>query len=395
MNTTIYAPTRIIRGQLRDIAYQDLPGHHALVITDRDQEPDFQMFLYYLAAAHCTAMVYPGLPVIPTDDDVNGAVKVGRRGHCDLVIAFGSRNCIYAAKAAAMCLCNNVQSIFDLCPAGGVYGMQARRALPIVTIPTCITPTAINQISIIKNKGNEMRIMGDDLMFPTTALISNELVKDEDLFYHSFDNLVRAIECYITNEHENRIVDMYSIGALQTIHHAMQDAYFARTEAQHQKAVTDLIYGGIIQTGLANASSHATVLRITAQVMTCFYPNISEGEALVLITPSFMKRMKVLRPQLVKELEDYLDHVSCEDIIYRYGDRCGASTLTMQEKGVSRASLTQITRMAAKNYARKLDKYTIDENMIQTILEDAWKAGELKLAGKKRDAEGICSSAAV
>lgn len=386
-----YIPTRVIfgAGRLQELAQIELPGKRALVCVGENglmEKLGIQQRVLELLEQNGTeAVLFDGVQPNPTKDGVDAATALAKREGCDFVIGIGGGSSIDAAKAVAVMLANE-GDLWDYAYTGTGGRKEIRVAMPVVAIATTAgTGTETDPYCVItKTDTNEKLDFAVDSMFPKISIIDPELMLTlpRDLtLYQGFDALFHLSECYITNNHENRLVDVYSEEGIKAV---MQWLPIAAEDGNNLEARERMSYAANILGGYTQSLTNCTSHHITGQTIGGLFPNIAHGATLILIAKEYYERVHTYFPDLLDEIGEFMG-VARDPEKPGYGfvealsnllARTGMDELAMSGFGIQREDCAEIANMTVNNTGiADMDRYpemlTVED--IQGILERSYK----------------------
>ncbi|MGI6118593.1 MAG: iron-containing alcohol dehydrogenase [Bilifractor sp.] len=382
-----YLPTRIVfgYGRLNDLKDIRLPGRKALVCTTEDhlmKTLGIQDRVEKLLRENGTDyVIFDRVRVNPTVGNVNEAVKTAKENGCDFMIGLGGGASIDTAKATAAMMVMDGE-LWDYGYTGTGGRKEITDALPIVTISTtCGTGTETDQYCVISNEETEEKLdFTSEAIFPTISFIDPELMMTlprSQSIYQGFDALFHCAECYVTNKHQNRMLDMFASDGVRTV-----GKYLNRViddpkdkEARSQMAYAADILGGYCM-ALYSCSSH----HILAQTLGGMYHKFPHGATLLTVAEEYYKKACALAPEEFDELGAFLGEEKDPEKpgysyvrgLVRMMEQAGARHMPMSGFGVKKEDFKKIVDMTVHQVGISCDPYTLTDEDFMEILEKSY-----------------------
>ena len=386
-----YTPTRVIFGfgKLNELETIDLPGKKALICVTGDglmEKLRIQARVTgLLDKRNVPYEIYDKVQPNPTRKGVMEARDLARSTGCDFFIGLGGGSSIDTAKAAAVMLVNE-GDLWDYGYAGSGGRKVAKKAAPVMTISTtCGTGTETDPYCVVTNEEtNEKLDFAVDVLFPVVSIIDPELMMSLPhalTLYQGFDALFHLAECYITNNHENRLVDIYSEDGIRKV-----GEYLPRVgrDGSDKEARINMSYAANILGGYTMSLINTTSHHIAAQTMGGLFPHIAHGATLIMMSEEYYKRVYKYFPEVFDEMGEFLG-VKRDPNNPGYGfvqglinllDETGMRDLAMSSFGVKEEDLHKIADMTVNNTGiDDMDRYpeslTVED--IEGILKRSYK----------------------
>lgn len=382
-----YLPTRIVFGcgRLNDLKDMKLPGKKALICTTEDhlmQKLGIQDRVEKLLQENGTEyVIFDRVRVNPTVGNVNEAVKTAKENGCDFMIGLGGGASVDTAKATAAMMVSEGE-LWDYGYTGTGGRKEITKALPIVTISTtCGTGTETDQYCVISNEETEEKLdFTSEAFFPTISIIDPELMMTlprSQTIFQGFDALFHCAECYVTNQHQNRMLDMFASEGVRTVGKYLNTVIDdpKDKEARSQLAFAADILGGYCM-ALVSTSSH----HILAQTLGGMYHKFPHGATLLTVAEAYYEKACTLAPQEFDELGTFLGEekdpskpgYSFVKGLVRMMDRAGARHMSMAEYGVKKEDFRKIVDMTVHQVGISCDPYTMTDDDFMQILEKSY-----------------------
>ncbi|MCH3949577.1 MAG: iron-containing alcohol dehydrogenase [Acidaminococcus sp.] len=383
-----YIPTRIVfgAGRLKELATAKLPGKKALICVTEDglmKKLGIQDKVEeYLKENHVDYVVYDKITPNPTRKGVMEATTLAKKENCDFTLGLGGGSSVDTAKAAAIMLKND-GDIWDYANTGSGGRKEVKGAAPIVTVSTtCGTGTETDPYAVITNENTGEKLdFAMDAIFPTISFIDPELMltlPHKLTLYQGFDALFHVSECYISNEHSNRLLDVYSTEAVKTINKWLPEVAKDgnNLEARSWMAYAADILGGYTQS-IINTTSH----HIIAQTIGGLFPKVAHGLSLIFIAEAYYNKVKKLRPELLDELGEMMGvkkDPTCPGngfvtALTRLMDETGVRRLAMSEYGITPDDFQKIADITVDSTKIDWEHYTITKEDIVDILKESYR----------------------
>ena len=221
-----------------------------------------------------------------------------------------------------------------------------------------------------------------DQIFPALSFIDPELMcslPHKLTLYQGFDALFHLAECYITNEHQNHLVDLYAEDGIKMVAHNLP---LVAKDGNNLEARTCLCYAADILAGYTQALCSTTSHHIIAQTIGGQFPAVVHGESLLMIAESYYKKVKQFRPALLDELGEFCG-------VLRDGSDPGQGFVTalkqlmditgvrelysMSAEGITEADFQIIADVTVDNTGIDFEKYEITKADIIQILKESYR----------------------
>lgn len=386
-----YTPTRVVfgAGRLEELATMELPGKKAMIFVTADglmEKLGIQKrVLDLLKKNNVEAVVYDKVTPNPMRKYVMEAKEIAKKEGCDFFIGLGGGSSIDTAKATSVMLLNE-GDLWDYAYAGTGGRKEIKVAAPVMTITTtCGTGTETDPYCVITNEEtNEKLDFAVEAIFPRVSIIDPELMTSLPrtlTLYQGFDCLFHLAECYITNKHENRLVDIYAEDGIKAVAKWLpvvaEDG--ANLEGRVHMSYAANILAGYTQS-LINCTSH----HIIGQTMGGLFPNVAHGASLILVAEEYYKYVRKYCEQIFDELGEMMG-VSADANDPGQGfitglvnllDKTGMRDLAMSSFGIAKEDCAKIADMTVNNTGiDDMDRYpeSLTVADVQDILEKSYK----------------------
>ncbi|MTI15962.1 iron-containing alcohol dehydrogenase [Rhodobacteraceae bacterium RKSG542] len=383
-----YIPTRIVFGlnRLNELAELKLPGKKALICVTSDdlmKKLGFQdRVIELLAKNGVEAVVFNGVIPNPTRAGVMAASALAKESGCDFVIGLGGGSSIDTAKATAIMMLNE-GDLWDYAYTGTGGRKEVTCAAPIITITTTAgTGTEADPYCVITNEDTEEKLdFACDALFPTVSIIDPDLMKSlprELTIYQGFDALFHALECYITNRNENRLIDIYAEDAIRTV---AQWLPVVVEDGSNLEARVKISYAANILCGYTQSLCTVTSHHIIAQTIGGIAPSFAHGATLIVVAEEYYKDIKRFVPELLEDIGVFMGAAPIEgdkgqnfiNALTDMMDATGVRTLAMSDHKISKEDCQKITDITYDVVGIDLDKYTLTKDDIHAIVEKSYR----------------------
>lgn len=384
-----YTPTRVVfgAGRLKELADMKLPGKKAMIFVTADglmsQLGIQQNVVKLLKENGVDSVVYDKITPNPMRKYVMEAKTIARQEGCDFFIGLGGGSSIDTAKATAAMLVNG-GDLWDYAYSGSGGRKEITKAAPVMTITTtCGTGTETDPYFVITNeKTNEKLDFTVEAAFPAISLIDPELMLSLPhalTLYQGFDALFHLSECYITNNHENRLVDIYSEDGIRTVAKWLP---VVSEDGNNLEARVNMSYAANILAGYTQSLINCTSHHITAQTLGGLFPNVAHGASLIMMAEEYYKRVYGYFPDLFDEMGGFMggDFAkpgrSFVDGLIHLLDVTGMRHLAMSDFGIQKEDCAKIADMTVNNTGiADMDRYSEPLTVadIQGILERSYR----------------------
>lgn len=381
-----YTPTRIYFGVgvLDELAEIELPGKKALIcagplmkklgILDKTGE--------LLSKSGIEAVVYDKITPNPLRSSVMEAAELGRKNSCDFVIGLGGGSNIDAAKAVAIVLANP-GDLWDYASVGSGGKKEVKTALPVVAVSTTAgTGTETDPYSVITNEVTREKLdFAVDAIFPQISVIDPELtltLPRDQTIYQGFDALFHAAECFITNQNENRMVDLYAKESIKTVKRWLPAV---AKDGNNLEARCNMSYAANILSGYTQALTSCTSHHIIAQTMGGLFQEFPHGAALLAVAEEYYTRLCGLCPEMLDQLGAFMgvQHDTTRPgqafvtALIGLMEEVGVRGLPMSRYGAKLKDMGRIAEITVDVVGIDFERYTLTKQDVQEILEKSYK----------------------
>lgn len=383
-----YLPTRVVfgYGRLNELREMKMPGKKALVCVTADglmEKLGLQQRVFSLLEENGTeAVLFDKVVVNPGKKVVEAAASMIRETGCDFVIGLGGGASVDTAKAAAA-MALNEGDLWDYAYTGTGGRRELEKALPIVTISTtCGTGTECDQYCVITNEETEEKLdFTSEAIFPTLSIIDPELMMTLPrslTIFQGFDALFHNAECYVTNGHRNRMLDLYTKEGVREV---AENLVQVVNDPKDAEARTHLAYAADILGGYAMALDSVTSHHILGQTLGGMYTTFPHGATLIVLAEAYYSKVCGLLPEEFDELGEMMGQVRNPDkpgyafveALIRLLDETGARELKMSDYGVKKEDFGKIVDMTVHQVGVDLDRYQLSDEDFLEILENSYR----------------------
>lgn len=383
-----YTPTRVLLGVgvLEKLSEIPLPGKKALICITEDGLMErlgiLDRVLELLKKNGTEAVVFDRITPNPTKAGVESAASLAKEEHCDFLIGLGGGSSVDTAKAAAILL-ENEGDLWDYAYTGSGKKKPIEKAAPVVAISTTAgTGTETDPYCVItKTDTNEKLDFAADAIFPRIAVIDPELMVTLPrtlTLYQGFDALFHAAECYVTNQHKNRIVDVYATESIKTVSKWLP---IVAEDGTNIEGRLNMAYAANILSGYTQALINTTSHHIIAQTMGGFFPRIPHGASLIVIAEEYYKKVKEYFPEIFDELGEMMGVKRNPDEpggafvegLVQLMEKTGMRHLPMSSFGIGPDAMEKIAYQTVNvTGIADVDLYTLSEEAVAEILKKSY-----------------------
>ena len=381
-----YTPTRVLfgAGKFNELETAALPGKKPLVCAGQTVKRlgILDRALEMLRRRGLEPVVYDAFTPNPLRRDVMAASRVGREAGCDFVIGLGGGSSIDAAKATAIVMANP-GDLWEYASVGSGGRKEVRTALPVVAVSTTAgTGTETDPYSVVTNEDTREKLdFAVDAIFPALSIIDPEFTLSlprELTVYQGFDALFHAAECYITNENENRMLNLYASESIRTVARWLPVAAEA---GGNLEARSNMMFAADILSGYCQALVSCTSHHIIGQTMGGLFQEFPHGATLIAVAEAFYTKLCELRPALLDELAAIMGQVpdparpgfAFVQALTGLMDRTGVRNLPMSRYGARREDLSRIADITVDVVGIGFEKYTLTKQDVLIILEKSFR----------------------
>lgn len=196
--------------------------------------------------------------------------------------------------------------------------------------------------------------------------------------YQGFDALFHAAECYITNQHRNRLVDVYARESIEAVSRWLP---VVAKDGKNMEGRLNMAYAANICSGYTQSLINTTSHHIIAQTMGGFFPQIPHGASLIVIAEEYYKKIKEYFPEILDELGEMMGvQKKAEEPgagfvkgLVSLMEETGIRHLPMSSFGIGRSDMERIAYQAVHvTGISDVDLYTLTEKDVLDILEKSY-----------------------
>lgn len=280
-------------------------------------------------------------------------------------------------------MAKNEGDLWDYGYTGTGKRKELKDALPIVTISTtCGTGTESDQYFVITNEETEEKLdFTSEAIFPRLSIIDPELMMTLPhslSIFQGFDALFHCAECYVTNGHQNRMLDVYASDGVRMVGKNLATVVNDPTD---KEARSNLAYAADILGGYCMALVSVTSHHIIAQTLGGMYHTFPHGATLIVLAEAYYSKVCSLLPDEFDELGEMLGEVRDPEKpgyafvkgLIRLLDETGARYLKMSDYGVKKEDFQKIVDMTVDQVGVDLDRYTLTKQDYIDMLEQSFR----------------------
>lgn len=257
-------------------------------------------------------------------------------------------------------------------------------AAPVVTISTTSgTGTETDPYCVItREETGEKLDFALDEIFPVLSIIDPELMctlPRSLTLCQGFDALFHAAECFITNNHQNRLVDIYAEDA---IHHVAENLPLVLRDGNNLEARTNMAYAADILCGYTQSLICTTSHHIIAQAIGGVFPQVPHGVTLILIAQEYYKKVAHFFPDLFDELGEMMGTprdaanpgMGFVNALGQLMKATGADSLTMEQFDITQEGLPTVAKNAVEVVGLDCDRYPtpLTTQDVLELLKKSW-----------------------
>ena len=388
MKVDAYIPTRVVfgPGRLDELATMKLPGKKALVCVMSDglmEKLGIQSrVLDLLRQNGVDTVVYDQIVVNPLMSNVMEAAALAKREGCDFVIGLGGGGTVDTAKATAIMM-ENPGSLWDYANTGTGGRKVVTKAAPVMTISTTSgTGTETDPYCVITNDDTQEKLdFAMEPIFPVVSIIDPELMRTlpkSQTLYQGFDALFHLAECYISNENENRLLDVFSREGVEVVSKWLP---VAASDGDNMEARSWMAYAADILGGYTQAIVNTTSHHIIAQTIGGMFQGVAHGLSLLFIAEAYYKKVKTLRPKLLDDLGEFMGvkpdpndpgqgYITALTALM---DKTGVRNLPMSEHHITPDDFQRIVDLTVDNTGIDWEKFQLTKDDILDILKESYR----------------------
>ncbi len=382
-----YSPVRVIFGvgRLKELATVKLPGKHALVCVTADnimEELGVQgKVLDLLKENGVKATVFNKCEPNPTRKIVMEARECAKENGCDFFIGLGGGSSIDTAKGAAI-MSRMPGDLWDYATSESGGKKEVTDAAPVVTISTTAgTGTECDYFCVITNEETGEKLdFGLEAIFPVVSIIDPELMVSLPKSLTAFqgiDALFHAVENYICNNGENKLVELYAEEAIRLLTKWLPVAV---NDGKNLEARTNVAYAACVLEGYNQALTFVTSHHILGQCLAGVFPKLPHGASLSTIAEAYYKRIKEYIPEDFDKIGEFMgEEIIASDPGQSYingltklMDACGIRKVPLSQWGVEKSGFAEAVDKAVDVVGIDMDRYKLTKADLMKILEDSY-----------------------
>lgn len=386
MTINNYNPVKVVfgRGCLDSADTFEMPGLHALVVTSSGSSHiktgALDKVKKILSANSISYTMYSAITPNPTKNQVMKGVEIAEKEGCDFIVAVGGGSTIDAGKAIALMM-KNEGDLWDYAYTGSGGRKTPCGAAPVIAVTTTSgTGTETDPYSVITNEETSEKFdFTDFALFPAVSFIDPEIMvslPENQTIWQGFDALFHVSECYITNECEDALINLYTQRGVETINEWLPETVINGKNLQAREHVA---FASDILAGYSMSICGTTSHHIIAQTIGGLFPNVPHGLSLIFIAEEYYKKVGTLRPALIDKLGEFMgvqnqhDGTGFVKGLVSLMDKTGCRYESMSEYGITPDDFSRIADMTIDNTGIEWEKYTLTRQDIIEILEKSYR----------------------
>ena len=295
MEFNLFTPTKLLfgRGKLNELANQQLPGKHALLLISSGKSVKVNGTLDRVTAqldqAGVAYTLCNNIHENPSKEVVMEAAACARQNACDFILALGG-GAVLDAAVAVSAMATNPGDLWDyVCGGTGKAQPLQHPGLPIVTIATTSgTGSEINCWGVISNHETKEKIgYGDPALNPVLAIVDPELMRTvpaKYTAYQGFDALFHNTEVMISR-FVNVLSEPIALSAIGYIAKYLPRAVKDGNDIEAREAVA---YASTIA-GLTMQLTSTTAEHSMEHAMSAYHYDLPHGAGLIMISNEFYR----------------------------------------------------------------------------------------------------------
>lgn len=383
-----YIPTRVVfgPGRVEELGGIELPGKKALICVTEDGLMEKlgtqQRVIDLLAKNGVQSVVFAGVTPNPLRSGVMAAAGLARESGCDFTLGLGGGSSIDTAKAAAVML-RNPGDLWDYAMLGTGGKKEIGDAAPIVTVSTTSgTGTECDPFCVITNEETGEKLdFAAEAMFPAVSVVDPELMISLPrilTLYQGFDALFHAAECYITNNNENALVNLYAREAIGIVPRWLP---VVMDDGGDLEGRTRMAYAADVMSGFCQALVGCTSLHIVGQTMGGLFQKLPHGASLILLAEEYFKTVLTFIPGLMEDMGGFMGEPpvpgrpgqSFVNGLVKLLDQTGMRRLAMSEFGIGKDDFDRIVDITVDLVGIDFEQYKLTKADIRGILERSYR----------------------
>lgn len=386
MTINNYNPVKVIFGSgcIDKTGLFDMPGSHALLVTSAGSSHIktgvLEKVTGMLETGRISYTMYSKITPNPTKDQVMNGAELAEREGCDFVVAVGGGSTIDAGKAIALMM-KNKGDLWDYAYTGSGKRKTPCGAAPVIAVTTTSgTGTETDPYSVITNEETSEKFdFTDFALFPAVSIIDPKVMlslPENQTIWQGFDALFHVSECYITNECEDALLNLYAQRGVETVNEWLPEAV---RNGENLHAREHVAFAADILAGYSMSICGTTSHHIIAQTIGGLFPNVPHGLSLIFIAEEYYKKVGTLRPALIDKLGEFMgiqnqhDGTGFVKGLVSLMEKTGCRYESMSEYGITRDDFKRIADMTVDNTGIEWEKYTLTKQDIIEILEKSYR----------------------
>lgn len=382
-------PTRVYfgKGSLGALETAELPGKKALIVISRGGSVVRSGLLSKVEAIlgdrKTEYEIYDGIKQNPTRESIMEAAEKAKASGCDFILGLGGGSCLDSAKAIAVMAVSD-GDLWDYGYTGSGLKKPIEKAAAVVLVTTTAGTGSETDPGCVITKtetGEKLDFIGE-AMFPVFSIIDPELMKSlprDYTLYQGFDALFHCAECYITNQNENPMVDMFAEKGVRTVAQWLQKA---ADDGGDMEARSEMAFAADVCAGYCMSLIGTTSHHIVAQTMGGMFPDFVHGASLIVMCEEYYRRIEEFVPDTLDRLGEMMgeepDPVNPGTGFVRglvaLMEKTGMRFLPMSSFGIRREDIPKIADYAVNRTGiEDVDIYKLTQKDIEDILTRSYR----------------------
>ena len=299
----------------------------------------------------------------PSVQNVEDAVEIARREHCDAVIGFGGGSVVDAGKAIAALLTNpgGPLAYLEVVGEGKPLG---KPPAPFIAIPTTAgtgSEATRNAVLTVESKAVKVSLRSP-LMLPSVAIVDPELtysLPPEITATAGMDALAQLLEPFVSVR-ANPMVDMFCREGLIRVSRSLESAYLSGEE----EARIDMAWASLLG-GMALANSGLGAVHGFAGPMGGMF-NAPHGALCAALLPVVTEA----------NINILIDREPANPALIRY--QTAAKILSGDENAPPQILVEWLKEQGRKLQIPSLQSFGVSQKDISTVVEKAGNSSSMK-----------------
>ena len=299
----------------------------------------------------------------PSVQNVEDAVEIARREHCDAVIGFGGGSVVDAGKAIAALLTNpgGPLAYLEVVGEGKPLG---KPPAPFIAIPTTAgtgSEATRNAVLTVESKAVKVSLRSP-LMLPSVAIVDPELtysLPPEITATAGMDALAQLLEPFVSVR-ANPMVDMFCREGLIRVSRSLESAYLSGEE----EARIDMAWASLLG-GMALANSGLGAVHGFAGPMGGMF-NAPHGALCAALLPVVTEA----------NINILIDREPANPALIRY--QTAAKILSGDENAPPQILVEWLKELGRKLQIPSLQSFGVSQKDISTVVEKAGNSSSMK-----------------